>query len=128
MGVAKKGDNAKVLKHNLVIANWNKPDQNSVREVNARINDYFTLCVKQDMAPTLAGLGLAFKVSRFTIQPSICSTIKLMNGTNSNGMYLNSKAEKHGSSNRISPSKTIAGHGVWNGPPHSFCGPASLPS
>ena len=68
MGVAKKGDNAKVLKHNLVIANWNKPDQNSVREVSARINDYFTLCVKQDMAPTLAGLGLAFKVSRFTIQ------------------------------------------------------------
>ena len=40
MGVAKKGDNAKVLKHNLVIANWNKPDQNSVREVNERINDY----------------------------------------------------------------------------------------
>lgn len=68
MGVAKKGDNAKVLKHNLVIANWDKPDQNSVREVSKRIDEYFALCVKQDMAPTLAGLGLAFKVSRFTIQ------------------------------------------------------------
>lgn len=68
MGVAKKGDNAKVLKHNLAIAGWDKPNQNSVREVEARINDYFNLCVKQDMAPTLAGLGLAFKVSRFTIQ------------------------------------------------------------
>lgn len=68
MGVAKKGDNAKVLKHNLVIAGWDKPEQTSVIEVRNRIADYFDLCVKQDMAPTLSGLGLAFKVSRFTIQ------------------------------------------------------------
>ena len=68
MGVAKKGDNAKVLKHNLVIAGWQKPNENNVWEVAERIKEYFDLCVKQDMAPTLSGLGLAFKVSRFTVQ------------------------------------------------------------
>lgn len=68
LGVAKKGDNAKVLKHNLAINEWGTVDMFSKHDVKERVKKYFTLCISQDMSPTLPGLALAFGVSRFVFQ------------------------------------------------------------
>lgn len=68
IGVAKKGDNAKVLKHNMAITEWGAVDMFSKRDVKERVKRYFSLCVAQDMSPTLPGLALAFGVSRFVLQ------------------------------------------------------------
>jgi len=68
IGVAKKGDNAKVLKHNMAITEWGAVDMFSKHDVKARVKRYFSLCVAQDMSPTLPGLALAFGVSRFVFQ------------------------------------------------------------
>lgn len=65
IGVAKKGDNAKVLKHSMAITEWGSVDMFKVKEVKERVKRYFSLCVAQDMSPTLPGLALAFGVSRF---------------------------------------------------------------
>lgn len=68
IGVAKKGDNAKVLKHNMAITEWGAVDMFSKHDVKARVKRYFSLCVAQDMSPTLPGIALAFGVSRFVFQ------------------------------------------------------------
>lgn len=68
IGVAKKGDNAKVLKHNMAITEWGAVDMFSKAKVKERVKRYFSLCVSQDMSPTLPGLALAFGVSRFVFQ------------------------------------------------------------
>lgn len=58
------GDNTKYLSHNLEMWKWDKPDMDSVEAVRQRIEDYFTLCAKNDMKPTVAGMALAFGVER----------------------------------------------------------------
>lgn len=68
IGVAKKGDNAKVLKHNMAITEWGAVDMFCKHDVKERVKRYFSLCVAQDMSPTLPGLSLAFGVSRFVLQ------------------------------------------------------------
>lgn len=68
IGIAKKGDNAKVLKHNMAITEWGAVDMFSKAKVKERVKRYFSLCVSQDMSPTLPGLALAFGVSRFVFQ------------------------------------------------------------
>lgn len=68
IGVAKKGDNAKVLRHNMAITEWGAVDMFNKAKVKERVKRYFSLCVAQDMSPTLPGLALAFGVSRFVFQ------------------------------------------------------------
>ena len=68
MGVTKKGDNAKILKHSLAMLDWAPPDMQNAAEVAERVLQYFNHCVKQDMTPTMAGLALSLGTDRFHIQ------------------------------------------------------------
>lgn len=61
------GDNTKYINHSLEIMKWPKPNMDSLEEVQQRCIDYFTLCKKNDMKPTFAGLALAFGVDRMTL-------------------------------------------------------------
>lgn len=61
------GDNTKYINHSMEIMMWEKPDTNSLEAVRKRITDYFSLCAKNDMKPTFAGLALAFSIDRRTL-------------------------------------------------------------
>lgn len=61
------GDNTKFLSHALTIMRWPLIDITDPEEVRTRISDYFQLCVKDDMKPSVKGLENALRVQRSTI-------------------------------------------------------------
>lgn len=61
------GDNTKFLKHAMTIAGWEKVDLDSDEEVKERLDKYFTLCIENDIKPTVTGMANALKISRFTL-------------------------------------------------------------
>lgn len=61
------GDNAKIMNHNMELFLLPDVDIKNEEQVNNRIIDYFKICAKNDMKPSVAGLALAFNVSRSTL-------------------------------------------------------------
>lgn len=61
------GDNKKYLTHNLKMWEWDKPNMKDELAVQQRIEEYFTLCMEDDMKPSVAGLAMAFGVDRTTL-------------------------------------------------------------
>lgn len=61
------GDNAKYLKHNMQISQLPQIDTSDAKQVEKRINEYFTICFENDMKPSVAGLALAVGVARKTL-------------------------------------------------------------
>ena len=53
------GDNAKFMAVNMVLFNMKDIDLYDAAAVTARINEFFMLYARNDMKPTVAGLGLA---------------------------------------------------------------------
>lgn len=60
------GDNSKFLQNSLEISNLGriKIDIHNAEETRNRITDYFNICIKNDMKPSVAGLALAFGITR----------------------------------------------------------------
>lgn len=61
------GDNSKYLRHSMAMMSWERPDMESVEQVNERIEKYFALCDSNDMKPSIEGLSLAFDTDRKTL-------------------------------------------------------------
>lgn len=61
------GDNSKFLRHALSIRQWPIIDITDPVAVENRINEYFVLCMNDDMKPSVKGLENALRVSRSTI-------------------------------------------------------------
>lgn len=61
------GDNTKYLNHNIQIAMLPAIDTADPKQVEARIFEYFNICGKNDMKPSMAGMALAIGVSRSTL-------------------------------------------------------------
>lgn len=61
------GDNAKYLKQALEIAKLEKIDMKDAQKVSDRTMDYFSICEKNDMKPSVAGLALAYGIDRKTV-------------------------------------------------------------
>lgn len=61
------GDNNKFLRHALTIRQWPVIDISDPIAVENRINEYFVLCMQDDMKPSVKGLENALRVSRTTI-------------------------------------------------------------
>ena len=61
---AEPGDNAQYLSHSMAMWNWSKPDMQSATDVENRVTDYFQLCVRNDMKPSIEGLAIAFGTDR----------------------------------------------------------------
>lgn len=61
------GENTKYIEHSLAMMDWKKPDMKDVEAVRQRVIDYFSLCAKNDMKPSFAGMALAFGVDRRTL-------------------------------------------------------------
>lgn len=61
------GDNSKYLRHSMSMWDWQKPDMGDANAVQERINQYFALCDKDDMKPSVSGMALAFSVDRRTL-------------------------------------------------------------
>ena len=61
------GDNSKFLRHALTIRSWPVIDITDPIAVENRINDYFVLCMNDDMKPSVKGLENALRVHRSTI-------------------------------------------------------------
>ena len=60
-------DNSKYLLHALTIRNWDLIDINDPVQVQNRISDYFTLCAKDDIKPTVKGFLNALRVAKSTL-------------------------------------------------------------
>lgn len=61
------GDNSKYLAHGMKMWDWGKPDMMNPTAVAERIEQYFQLCIDDDMKPSVEGLACAFNVHRKTI-------------------------------------------------------------
>lgn len=61
------GDNTKYLQHSLEISSLGSVNIRDSEQVQNRITEYFKICIKNDMKPSVAGLALAFNLSRKTI-------------------------------------------------------------
>lgn len=70
------GDNTHYLEHNLTMASWRKVNMKDPVEVEDRVQQYFQLCLDNDMKPSVAGLALAFRVNRRTIVEHASGHIK----------------------------------------------------
>lgn len=61
------GDNTKFLAHALAIRNMPAIDTTDPVQVKQRISDYFTLCVQNDIKPTVKGFLNSLRVGRTTL-------------------------------------------------------------
>lgn len=63
----KAGDNARFLKHELEIHHLPPIDIDSNEEIQQRCEEYFEICMRNDMKPSVSGMAMALKISRFTL-------------------------------------------------------------
>lgn len=61
------GDNAKYLGNALEIARLPKIDTKNVEQLQNRIGEYFDICYKNDMKPSVVGIALAIGCDRSTL-------------------------------------------------------------
>ena len=61
------GENANNVKHTMRVASLPLIDQTDKTEVATRIEEYFDLCIEDDMRPTVAGLALALGTNRTSL-------------------------------------------------------------
>ena len=65
------GDNRRYIEHSLRMWDWPSVDMKQPPQVKERIGMYLSICAEDDMKPSVAGLALAFGVSRKTISLTI---------------------------------------------------------
>lgn len=63
----KPGDNKKFLTHAMTIAKWEPINIESDEEVVKRLDDYFALCVENDIKPTVTGMANSLKINKKTL-------------------------------------------------------------
>jgi len=61
------GDNTKYLQHAMDVMNLPPIDRANPRHVERRVKEYFSLCIGNDMKPTVNGLANALGVHRDTL-------------------------------------------------------------
>lgn len=61
------GDNARYLQHSMEVSGLPIINSHNEHDVQQRITEYFNLCIKNDMKPSIAGLALAFHCHRNTL-------------------------------------------------------------
>lgn len=65
--LAEPGDNTKFLAHALTVHNWPAIDTKDPAQVQQRINEYFNLCVQDDVKPTVKGFLNSLRVAKSTL-------------------------------------------------------------
>ena len=60
------GDNAKILQYSLALSKLPKIDVNNLQSVQARIDQFFSICAAYDIKPAIASLALSFGCNRIT--------------------------------------------------------------
>ena len=61
---AEPGDNARYIRHNMMLYNLKPLSLDNAEEVHERTNVYFEICAQNDMKPSVAGYALALGISR----------------------------------------------------------------
>ena len=61
------GENANALKHTLRVAKLPEIDQCDPQEVGQRIEEYYQICLDDDIRPTVTGLAVALGTDRPTL-------------------------------------------------------------
>lgn len=61
------GDNSRFLRHALTIRSWPLIDITDPVQVENRINEYFTLCLQDDIKPSVKGFLNALRVAKSTL-------------------------------------------------------------
>ncbi len=61
------GDNARFVSHALQISQMPKIDTSNVEQVNNRLNEYFALCIANDMRPNVPSMALSLGIDRRTL-------------------------------------------------------------
>lgn len=61
------GENTRYMQHSLTMMEWERPDLSDPAAVKARIRQYFDLCARNDMKPSIEGLGVAMGTNRKTL-------------------------------------------------------------
>lgn len=61
------GDNSKYLAHSMAVMNMPEINIADINQVEQRIGEYMTLCVQNDMKPTVMGFCNSLGISRMTL-------------------------------------------------------------
>lgn len=59
-----EGINAEYIRTTMAMWDWNQPDMQDAEAVDARVMEYYKLCIETDSKPSAEGLAFAFGVSR----------------------------------------------------------------
>lgn len=104
------GDNLKYITHNMEVNALadNKVDMTNYAAVEDRLQGYFLVCAKNDMKPSVAGMALAFGITRKTLYEWITGRVKYIP---SDVVYLmqryyqilNAQMEDYMQNNKINP-------------------------
>ena len=105
------GDNTKYLQHSMEIYNLPKIDSYNLKEVEDRTEEYFSICLKNDMKPSVAGYALALGMDRTNLflilngktkrAPSILDSIKRAIS------FINAGMEDYMQNGKINPASGI---------------------
>lgn len=105
------GDNQKYLAHSLELYNLPEIDTHNPQDVVDRTNEYFSICNKNDMKPSIAGYAFALGLDRMTVfsiikgkikrAPSIIDTIKRAQA------LINAQMEDYMQNGKINPASGI---------------------
>lgn len=61
------GDNRKFISHSMEIAKLPPINTNKAEEVEERVMEYFSICIKNDMKPNMPGMALSLGTERQTL-------------------------------------------------------------
>lgn len=64
---AEPGDNARYIRHNMMLYNLDPLSLDDAEEVKERTQTYFEICAENDMKPSVAGYALALGIDRTTL-------------------------------------------------------------
>lgn len=104
-----EGDNRKYLAHNLEVSALadNGWDRNDPEATQQRVIDYFSVCVKNDMKPSVAGLSLALGIHRTVLWALVHGNTKIVeesrNVLKKAYLILNSQMEDYMQNGKINP-------------------------
>ena len=84
------GENSKYILHDMKLSDLPEINMNDDQAVDTRVKEYFTICAEDDIKPSIASLGLAFGISRFTLFDYVTGRNKTI--TNSKSIHTIKKA------------------------------------
>lgn len=104
---AEPGDNARYIRHNMMLYNLDPLSLDDAEEVKERTQTYFEICAENDMKPSVAGYALALGIDRTTLWKIINGIVvkpdAVRNALKRPYLVLNAQLEDYMQNGKVNP-------------------------